>query len=55
MRTLPSTLVLTGLPGVAAAHVTDAPLLLHALEHGWLLVAVVVPLALLLPMRSPRR
>ncbi len=52
-------LIAFSLPGAVAgnahAHVADAPLLQHALEHGWL-VLIVLPLLLgLLPLGRTRR
>ena len=55
MRLLPILLALLSLPAVAAAHISDIPLLQHAFEHGWLVLVVVPLLLLLLPLGRRRR
>lgn len=55
MRTLSILTALLALAGSAQAHVADAPLLLHALEHGWLALAAIPLLLLLLPLGRERR
>ena len=55
MKYLISLCVLLVLSGVSQAHVADMPLLQHALEHGWLALAVVPALLLLLPLSRKER
>lgn len=55
MRILPILFALLSFPAVAAAHVSDMPLLQHALEHGWLVLALTPLLLFLLPLRRSRR
>jgi hypothetical protein len=55
MKSFARLTVLIGLPGVASAHVADMPLLQHAIEHGWLVLAIVPLMALLLPLGRERR
>jgi hypothetical protein len=55
IATLTALIVLAALPGVASAHAADMPLLQHAIEHGWLVLAVVPLLALLMPLGRERR
>lgn len=55
MRTLSILFVLLGLPAVAAAHISDMPLLQHALEHGWLVLLVIPLLLFLLPFDREQR
>jgi hypothetical protein len=47
-------LLLAAAAMAAHAHVTDAPLVRHAVDHAWLALAVV-PLLLLLPLRRSRQ
>ncbi|MDJ0741139.1 MAG: hypothetical protein QNJ91_15600 [Gammaproteobacteria bacterium] len=55
MRSALTTITLLGLPALAAAHVADAPLLQHALDHAWLAL-LLGPLVLwLLPIGRERR
>ncbi len=55
MRMLPILFALLSLPAVAAAHISDMPLLQHALEHGWLVLVVIPLLLFLLPFGRSRR
>ena len=48
-------LTLGTVPGTALAHVSDSPLLQHALEHGWAGLVLLPLLFLLLPLRRERR
>lgn len=54
MKSLTLMIALFSLVGSAQAHVADMPLLQHALEHGWLALALA-PLLVLLPARRGRR
>jgi hypothetical protein len=55
MRAIATTATLAALPGVASAHVADIPILLHAIRHGWILLAIVPLLVLLLPPGHAKR
>ena len=45
----------SGLAGSAQAHVADMPVMVHAVEHGWLLLTVVALVAILSPLFRRRR
>ena len=55
MKYLSSLLGLLALSSAAQAHGSDMPLLLHALEHGWLALFLLPALLLLPPLRRKGR
>ena len=55
MRTIAMAAVLAALPGIASAHAADMPMLLHAIWHGWVLLAIVPLLVVLLPPGHRKR
>lgn len=42
-------------PMTVHAHSSEMPLILHAVEHGWVVLALLPLLLLLLPLRRERR
>lgn len=55
MKTLVILVYLLGSASQGYAHVADMPAIIHVADHGWMGLAFITPLLLLLPLLRWRR